>query len=117
MSTTTSQTTDISPSNLTSIFGAATKEYKKLVKKDLHTHSFAAQFCKCDSPQAVLDIFQRQSQAFEEFRKGDDRLMKWLDPIANVLFVFSATLGEALALVVSYITTDFPCHAFLIPSS
>jgi hypothetical protein len=100
MSTSSRQTTNISTSNFTSISKSATKEYKKLVKKDLYTHPFAAQFYRCDSPQAVLVIFQGQSQAFEESRKGDDRLMRWFDPMANILFMCSATLGEGLALVV-----------------
>jgi hypothetical protein len=100
MATTSNQTTDPSISNFTSIFEAATKEYKKLTKKDLQTHPFAAQFDGCDSPAAVLDVFRNQAQAFDEFRKGDDRLMTWLDPTVNVLFTCSATLGEGLALVV-----------------
>jgi hypothetical protein len=97
---TSKQTTNISTSNFTSIFDAATKEYRKLAKKDLRTHPFAAQFYNCDSPQAVLDIFRTQSEAFEKFRERDDRLMTWLDPMANIIFVFSATLGEGLASVV-----------------
>jgi hypothetical protein len=100
MATTSKQVTDPSISNFTSIFEAATKEYKKLTKKDLQTHPFAAQFDRCDSPAAVLDVFRKQAQAFDEFRKDDDRLMAWLDPTVNILFTCSATLGEGLALVV-----------------
>ncbi|KAI0249056.1 hypothetical protein BJV78DRAFT_1284306 [Lactifluus subvellereus] len=86
-------------SNFASIFKRAAKEYKKLTKKDLRTHPFAAQFDRCDSPDAVLAVFRGQAQTFEEYRKGDDGLMKWLDPTVNVLFTLSATLGEGLALV------------------
>ena len=71
-----------------------------MTKKDLQTHPFAAQFDRCDSPAAVLDVFRKQAQAFDEFRKGDDSLMTWLDPTVNILFTCSATLGEGLALVV-----------------
>jgi hypothetical protein len=101
MATTSKQATNPSTSNFTSIFEVAAKEYKKLTKKDLHTHPFAAQFDRSDSPGAVLDIFRTQASAFEEFRKGDERLIKWLDPTVNILSTFSATFGEALALVVS----------------
>ena len=100
MATTSKQVIDPSISNLTSIFEAATKEYKKLTKKDLQTHPFAAQFDACDSPAAVLDIFRKQAHAFDEFRKGDDSLMTWLDPTVNILFTCSETLGEGLSLVV-----------------
>ncbi|KAI0253332.1 hypothetical protein BJV78DRAFT_1152997 [Lactifluus subvellereus] len=80
--------TDPSISNFTSIFEAAAKEYKGLTKKDLQIHPFAAQFDRCDSPGAVLGIFQNQAQAFDQLRNGDERLMKWL----------SATLGEGIGL-------------------
>ena len=110
---TSKQATHPSISNFTSIFDAATKEYKKLTKKDLHTHPFAAQFNKCDTPHAVLDVFRKQAQAFEEFRKGDDRLITWLDLTVNILSKCSATIGEALSSVVclerctSFLVTAF----------
>ncbi|KAI0248658.1 hypothetical protein BJV78DRAFT_1234383, partial [Lactifluus subvellereus] len=99
MATTSKQVTGLSISNFTSIFEAAAKEYKKLTKKDLQTHPFVAQFDRCDSPAAVLDVFRKQAQAFDEFRKGDDKLMTWLDPTVKIIFTCSATLGEGLALV------------------
>jgi hypothetical protein len=91
--------TDLSISNFTDIFDAASNEYKILTKQDLHTHPFAAALGDCDSPDAVLNIFRRQAQAFDEFCKGDDRLMKWLNPTVHILYTFSATLGEGIALV------------------
>ena len=113
--------TDPSISNFTSIFEAATKEYKKLTKKDLQTHIFAAQpeFDRCDSPRVVLDVFRKQAQAFDEFRKGDDRLMTWLDPTVNILFACSATLGKGLALVVclkGFVLFRVMTHEFLAPA-
>jgi hypothetical protein len=101
MSTTSKQATESPISNFISIFEASATEYKKLTKKDLHTDPFAAQFDKCDSPGAILDIFRTQASAFDEFRKGDQSLIKWLDPTVNILSTFSTTLGEGLALVVS----------------
>ncbi|KAI0249040.1 hypothetical protein BJV78DRAFT_728169 [Lactifluus subvellereus] len=92
------QSTNLATSNFISIFDAASNEYKKLTKQDLHTHPLADQIHNCDSPDAVLVLFQRQAEAFDEFCKGDDRLMKWLDPTVHILFTFSATLGEGIAL-------------------
>lgn len=100
MATTSKQVADPSISNFTSIFETATKEYKKLTKKDLQTDTFAAQFDRYDTPGAVLEVFRKQALAFDDFRKGDDRLMTWLDLTVNILFTCSATLGEGLALVV-----------------
>ncbi|KAI0249044.1 hypothetical protein BJV78DRAFT_1354528 [Lactifluus subvellereus] len=72
--------TNLVNSNFISIFDAASNEYKKLTKQDLHTHPLADQIHNCDSPDAVLVLFQRQAEAFDEFCKGDNRLMKWLNP-------------------------------------
>ena len=86
---------------------------QKAHQEDLHTHPFAAQFNKCDAPHAVLDVFRKQAQAFEEFRKGDDRLITWLDLTVNILSKCSATIGEALSSVVclerctSFLVTAF----------
>ncbi|KAI9465553.1 hypothetical protein BJY52DRAFT_590291 [Lactarius psammicola] len=90
-----------STSNLVSIFEAASKEYKKLTKEDLDTHPFSVEFDSCDSPDAVLSIFRKQAEIFDEIRKGDERLIKWLDPIVHILFTFSAALGEGVGLVFS----------------
>ncbi|KAI0245848.1 hypothetical protein BJV78DRAFT_1158332 [Lactifluus subvellereus] len=98
MASTSNQAAGPSVSNFTSIFETATKEYKKLTKKDLHNHPFAAQFDRCDSPGAVLGVFQNEAQAFDQFRNGDERLMKWLSPTVHILFTFSATLGEGIGL-------------------
>ena len=41
-----------------------------------------------------MNVFRKQAQAFDKFRKGDDKLILWLTPIVNILFTFSGTLGE-----------------------
>ena len=103
-----SQTTDPSISNFTAIFDAASQEYKTLTKKDLATHPFAAAFEDRNSPHSILNVFRNQAQAFDAFRKGDDKLMTLLTPIVNILFSFAETLGEGVGMVslhsVQYIT-------------
>jgi hypothetical protein len=91
--------TDPYISNFTNIFDAASNGYRKLTKLDLRTHPLTAVLEDCDSPDALLNVFRGQACAFDEFCKGDDRLMKWLNPTVNILFTFSATLGEGIALV------------------
>jgi hypothetical protein len=95
------QETDPSISNFISIFKVASEGYKKLTKHDLDTHPFAAELASCSSPADVLNLFRIQAEAFEEFRKGDERLIKWLDPIVNILIKFSATAPTGNALIVS----------------
>ena len=96
---TSNQTTDLSTANFTAIFDAASNEYKTLTKQDLETHPFAVAFENSNSPDSVIKIFRKQAQAFDKFRKGDDKLMAWLTPIVNILFTFSGTLGEGIGLV------------------
>jgi hypothetical protein len=96
---TSNQITDPDTSNFTAIFDAASQEYKSLTKQDLGTHPFAAALEGHDSPDAILAVFRKQAQAFDKIRQGDDKLMAWLTPIVNILFTFSATLGEGIGLV------------------
>jgi hypothetical protein len=93
------KTTDLATANFTAIFDTASNEYKTLTKQDLDTHPFAAAFENSNSPDSVMNVFQKQAQAFDKFRKGDDKLMKWLTPIVNILFTFSGTLGEGIGIV------------------
>jgi hypothetical protein len=95
----TNQATDLSTANFTTIFDAASNEYKTLTKQDLETHPFAAAFENSNSPDSVMNIFRKQAKAFDEFRNGDDKLIAWLTPIVNILFTFSGTLGEGVGLV------------------
>ncbi len=94
----TSRTIDRSSANFTAIFDAAADEYKSLTKQDLGTHPFAAAFGNSSSHDSVLDVFRTQAQAFDKFRKGDDKLMAWLTPIVQILSTFSGTL-DGLGLV------------------
>jgi hypothetical protein len=96
---TSNQTVDPSASNFAAIFDAASREYKSLTKKDLATHPFAAAIEGFTSPDAILSVFRKQASTFDKFRKGDDKLMEWLNPIVNILFTFSETLGEGVGLV------------------
>ncbi|KAI9465571.1 hypothetical protein BJY52DRAFT_1414105 [Lactarius psammicola] len=90
-----------STSNFVSIFEAASIEYKKLTGQDLNTHPFSVQFDSCDSPDTVLGLIRKQAEIFDEIRKGDERLVKWLDPMVHILFTFSAALGEGVGLIFS----------------
>ena len=85
--------------NFQSVFHASLKAYEKQTNKDLLSHPLAARLHSCDSPAAILAVLQDQVQEFEQSRSVDERLTKWLDPTVNVLYAFSATLGEAVGLV------------------
>jgi hypothetical protein len=99
---TSNQRANRSTTNLTAIFEAASNEYKSLTGQDLETHPFGAALEDNSSPDAVLDVFREQAQAFDKCRKGDDKLSKlmaWLAPMVHILITFSGTLGEGIGIV------------------
>ncbi|KAH8992300.1 hypothetical protein EDB86DRAFT_1497720 [Lactarius hatsudake] len=93
--------TSTSSSNFQSIFNAALKAYEKKTKNDLLAHPLAAQLQACNSPADILAILQDKVKEFDQSRSADERLLRWLNPTIDVLYAFSATLGEGVGLVFS----------------
>ncbi|KAH9161011.1 hypothetical protein EDB89DRAFT_1914149 [Lactarius sanguifluus] len=86
-------------SNFNVIFEKALKAYKKKTKQNLLDHPLATQLQACDSPAAILAVLQDQVRQFEQSRSSDEGLRRWINPTINVLYAFSATLGEGVGLV------------------
>ncbi|KAH9066165.1 hypothetical protein EDB87DRAFT_691194 [Lactarius vividus] len=95
-----SQTPAATPpsSNIEGIFETALKSYKKKTKHDLKKHDLFKQFEKCNSPGDILAAFQ--TDQFGPSWIGDAS-KKWFVPTVNVLYAFSAALGEGVGLVFS----------------
>ncbi|KAH9047741.1 hypothetical protein EDB84DRAFT_1434645 [Lactarius hengduanensis] len=87
-----------SSSNFDTIFRTAFNAYKKRTGQDITSHPLAAQLKTCDSPDAILALLTAQAEEFDQSRRDDERLTKWLNPTVNVLYAFSATLGEGVGL-------------------
>jgi hypothetical protein len=93
-----SPATTPSSSNIEGIFNAALDSYKKKTKKDLTKHDLFKQLENCDSPAAILAVFQ--AEKFDPSQTGiSDRLRRWFIPAAHVLYAFSGTLGVGVGLV------------------
>jgi hypothetical protein len=90
-----------SSSNFQSIFNASLQAYDNKTKNKLLDHPLATQLQSCDSPNAVLSVLQDLVQQFDRRRTNDESLKNWLNPTVNVLYTFSATLGEGAGLVSS----------------
>jgi hypothetical protein len=88
-----------SSSNFQSILNAALEAYEKKTESKLLTHPLAAQLQSCDSPTAIISALQDLIQQFDRRRRSDQRLTDWLKPTVNVLYVFSAILGQGAGLV------------------
>jgi len=85
--------------NFLATFDAALDQYWRVTGQRLDTHTFAARSDNWHSPQTISDALRLGTQALNIFRQGDERLMAWLDPVVDILFTFSATLGERIVLV------------------
>jgi hypothetical protein len=94
-----SSETPESSSHFKSILDAALSEYKTKTGSDLTNNSLAKELQGCESSEAILDIIQREAKAFDKFRDGDNRLMKWIGPSVGVLYTISATLGQGVGMV------------------
>ena len=86
-------------SNFQSIFNASLQAYDNETENKLLDDPLAAQLQSCDSPNAVLTVLQDLVQQFDQRSTSDERFKNWLDPTVNVLYAFSATLGEGVSLV------------------
>ena len=97
---TSNETTDAPPTNFTAIFEAASNKYKTLTGQDLRTHPLSIELENySNSPDSILGVFRKQAKALDKFHNGDDKLMKSLTPIINILFTFSTTAGANIGLV------------------
>ncbi|KAF8263115.1 hypothetical protein EI94DRAFT_1704258 [Lactarius quietus] len=83
-------------SNFKSMLDAALAEYKKKTGNDLLSHWLASELKTCEDVDAILEILRDQAKAFE--RSDDQKLMRWIDPLVNVLFTFSNALGDGVSL-------------------
>jgi len=97
------------PSNFEALFDAALEQYTKRTGQDLRNHELARMLDRCESPDSILAIFKEQSQAFDQFRDGDPKLIKWLTSIVNGLHAISTSAAvSAGASLVSLIQYPIP---------
>jgi hypothetical protein len=95
----------INPSpELKSLFEAALNDFENRTGTNLVQHQIIDELVNCQSADSVIDVLQKQAQAFRNFRGDDGRVMTWLKQTVNVLDSLSSTgvLGEGIGLVCIY---------------
>ncbi|KAH9022772.1 hypothetical protein EDB85DRAFT_1895099 [Lactarius pseudohatsudake] len=90
----------VSYSQFESTINAALNEFKEKTRKNLLDDWLAKELQSCDSVEAVMDIIQGQAKAFDKFRNGGSKLMKWIRSSVHVLYTISAALGDGVGVVV-----------------
>ena len=99
MAKTTPTASSSSSSNLQAVFEASLKQYEKKTKKSLLTLPLMAQLQACNSPADTLTILRSRAAKFEQTMDADDKFIKWLDPIVNVLSASSSVISAGVGLV------------------
>jgi hypothetical protein len=93
-----SHTITSSPS-FQSVFNAALDEYTTHTGNDLTNHPLSTKVESCRSPGDVLGVLQEQAEVFREFREGNKKLMKVIEPTVNVLCSVSGVFSDNIGLV------------------
>jgi hypothetical protein len=94
-----SPTPSTSSSTFQSVLNVALERYENKTKNKLLTHPLATQIQSCDSPAAIHGVLEGIVQRFDQRRRNDERLTKWLTPTVEVLYSFSSAVGNAGGLV------------------
>ena len=87
------------PSNFQLIFDAALEAYERETKKSLRSHPLFTHLQGCQSPETILELLKRQFQGLDRSQIVNEGSTHWLSVTVNVLYAFSATLGEGIGLV------------------
>jgi hypothetical protein len=86
-------------SNYQVIFDNALKAYKTKTGKDLESDPLLRTLKACKSPDETLSELRQQIPGFDQSEDSDNRLTNWVNPVVNVLYIFSQTIGGAVGLV------------------
>ena len=81
------------------VFNGALVEFANQTGKDLATHPLTSELENCQSADDVLRVLREQARAFREFREGNKKLMKFLEPTVNVICSLSLAFGDSIGLV------------------
>src|SRR5258708_38268013 len=85
-------------SNLQSILDAVDK-YAEQTGINLNENLFADKVKGCDSPDAVLLLFQENMKAFKDYREQNRKFIDCLSPVVQFVHAFSGILGEVAGSV------------------
>jgi hypothetical protein len=99
MSSFTQGQTSASSSNFKLIFDEALRKYEAETGNSLLDYPLATELKRGGSVDAIMAILRGQAEAFQQFRDGDQRLMKGISPVVDVLNTFSDSLGGVAGIV------------------
>ena len=107
-----SPSTSTSSPHFRTIFVAAINAYEKKTKTDLLKHPLATRLQSCNSSSDILVVLQDKANELDESKSHNERLSSWLGPTINVIYAFSATLGQGVGLVSLDWSTEHRLNVF-----
>jgi len=92
-------------SHLNVLFGAALQDYERQTGIALAKHPLAERLHQCDSVESITVVLHERTQAFHEFFRGKETVMKLLKNAVSVLYNLSACikLGEVTVIGVVHL--------------
>jgi hypothetical protein len=81
------------------VFNGALVEFTNQTGRDLATFPLTSELENCKSVDDVLLVLREQAKAFREFREGNKKLMKILEPTVNVIYSLSLAFSGVIGLV------------------
>ena len=100
----TASSTSASHSNFAPIFNAALESYKRKTKKDLASHPLLPRLQSCNSAEDIITVLRGQFPVSSQSRNGDYVLPKWVAPTVNVIYAFSATIGQGVGVSITLLS-------------
>lgn len=95
-----SSTRQVTPSTAhTKLINDALANYTKITGISLSENRYATTLEQSKSSEDILNLLKKQGREFEEYRKGDHRLITYLSPAVKVFQAFSRILGGVGGLV------------------
>ena len=80
-------------------FEASLNEYEKKTEISLLTHPLVVQLQDCNSPSDILVVLRSQVARSAQTTAAEENLIRWLDPIVNVLSASSPVISTCIGLV------------------
>ena len=73
--------------------------YAEQMKIDLKDNPFAEEVKGCNSPEAILQLLEKNRDEFKEYRDKNRKFIDCLNPVVKFVHAFSGILGETTSLV------------------
>ena len=73
--------------------------YAEQMKIDLKDNPFAEEVKGCNSPEAILQLLEKNRDEFKEYRDKNRKFIDCLNPVVKFVHAFSDVIGEATSLV------------------